>query len=114
MVSVRRVGPRYEWEAASVWSYASTSVRITAVGSPPILVSKRHPISRGATSHEGADRSCSTSEQVEQDRLERMEPVLGLVEHGGTGMVYDVIGDLQPPMGGKAVHEDRLGAGTLE
>src|SRR2546425_10691041 len=54
------------------------------------------------------ERPSYPGEEPGQDRLLRVQAVLGLIEHDRLGPVDHLVGDLEPSMGRQAVHHDRV------
>src|SRR3990167_9349922 len=59
-------------------------------------------------------RPLSASQEVQDDALLRVEPVLRLIEHHALRPVEDRIRDLLPAMRRQAVHDERLPTGEAE
>src|SRR3989441_2880776 len=53
-------------------------------------------------------RASYPGEEPGQDRLLRVEAILGLIEHDRLGPVDHLVGDLESSMGRQAVHHDRV------
>src|SRR3990170_4743766 len=102
--------PRSATKAITSQPYVSISHRrMTEVSSPPEYA--RTTFFTFSTS----SSSCrSMLDEFLQDGHLQVQPVLGLVEHGRPGPLDDLVGNLLPPVGGKAVHHDRLLAGHPE
>src|SRR5947199_10457881 len=58
----------------------------------------------------GSDRA----EKPEEQRLLAVQAVLGLIPHHGAGAVDHLVGDLLAPVGGEAVHHDRVGGRPVQ
>src|SRR5688572_26279535 len=102
--------PRSAQKATTSHRYSSMSHRrMTDVSRPPEYASTTF-FTVGFASLI-AERA---SEQIEDDRFLRVQPVLGLVEHDRLRAVHDAVGDLLAPVRGQAVHHQRGGLGEAD
>src|SRR4030066_2469832 len=95
--------PRSATKAITSQPYVSISHRrMTEVSSPPEYARTTFfTFSTSSSSHR------SMRDEFLQDGHLHVQPVLGLVEPGRPGPLDDLVGNLLPPVGGKAGDNDR-------